>query len=337
MATTARPTRALAVLFTATVMTLASGATMARAAGDSPPTTPPTGSAGASGPVITVSVWGDGYQGGSSGSGGGGHVSVSVPAVCWLMSGQTGKEYYAYVTSGQAAQDNHSMDGYIGPLHGYEAYKDDDKGHWYFRVCDSSNWPDQNDMDGWSDFVERFWKSHDPTYVPANTSPPVPPMPPVLLREIAIKNLALPDPELDWNPKRTGNRGTLVNLDTWFWLDNAPTTLQVHAAAGGNEASVTATFQGMDVNAPGEPQLSCAGPGTPYTAGARTTTCALPFSRASIALGADATPVTVTTTWTGTWAANGVDQGPIATQPAPVTKTTKIRVDEVQTLVTGTR
>jgi hypothetical protein len=54
-------------------------------------------------------------------------------------------------------------------------------------------------------------------------------------------------------------------------------------------------------------------------------------------LGAQATPVTVKTRWTGTWAANGVDQGLITPQPAPVTATEDIRVDEVQTLVTGTR
>jgi len=162
-------------------------------------------------------------------------------------------------------------------------------------------------------------------------------MPPALLREIAIKNLKLPDPRLDWNPKRTGNQGTLVNLDTWFWLDNAPSPLTVQAAAGGNTASVIVSFDGMDITAPGEAPVSCAGPGTPYTAGAHDTTCSLAFGRASSALGTEATPVTVKTRWTGTWTANDEPQGPLARQPAPVTATQDIRVDEIQTLVTGAR
>jgi hypothetical protein len=61
----------------------------------------------------------------------------------------------------------------------------------------------------------------------------------------------------------------------------------------------------------------------------------LVFSRASSALGVQATPVTVTARWTATWAFNGAGQGPIPTQPAPVAATANIAVDEVQTLVTG--
>jgi hypothetical protein len=253
-----------------------------------------------------------------------------------MIESSTGREYYEYVESGQFAQDTHRYfeDG-IEPRPGYEKYKDDDLGHWYGGMCSSANWPDQNDMPGWGDFVDQFFAAHPAVYVPADQTPPTPPVPPELLRDIAINNLTLPDPELDWNPRRTGNQGTLVNLDTWFWLDNAPATLQVHAAAGGNEATVTATFAGMDITAPGEAPLSCAGSGVAYTSGAQTTTCALAFSRASVALGAEATPVTVQTRWTGTWAANGVDQGPLTPQPAPVTATVDIHVDEVQTLVTS--
>jgi len=287
--------------------------------------------------VITVSVWGTGSKAGSSGSGGGGRVTVSVPAPCWMIESSTGKEYYEYVESGQMSQDNYHFSEDMTPRPGYQKYKDDALGHWYGAMCSSANWPDQNDMPGWGHFVDTFFAAHPVVFVPADQTPPTPPVPPELLREVAIKNLELPDPQLDWNPKIIGNQGTLVNLDTWFWLDNAPTTLQVNAAAGGNQASVTVTFAGMNITAPGEAPLSCAGPGIPYAAGVRDTTCALAFSRASVALGAEATPVTVKTRWTGTWAANGVDQGPLTPQPAPVTATVDIAVDEVQTLVTGAR
>ena len=91
----------------------------------------------------------------------------------------------------------------------------------------------------------------------------------------------------------------------------------------------------MEITAPSERPLSCEGPGTPYSAGADAT-CALAFSRASSALGAETTPVTVTTRWTGTWEANHISQGALIRQPDPVTATADIQVEEVQTLVTGT-
>jgi len=53
-------------------------------------------------------------------------------------------------------------------------------------------------------------------------------------------------------------------------LTNAPSTLTVQAAAGGNTASGTASFGGMDVTAAGEVSVSRPGSGTPYTPGAHT-------------------------------------------------------------------
>ena len=153
----------------------------------------------------------------------------------------------------------------VTPAPGYQKYKDDDLGHWYGAMCTSANWPDQNDAAGFTNFALQFFKAHPEVYVPAGQTPPQLPVPPALLRDIAIKNLKLPDPVLDWNPKIRGTQGTLVNLDTWFWLDHPPATLVVYAAAGGNEASVTAAFAGVDITAPGEAPLSCTGPGTAYT------------------------------------------------------------------------
>ncbi|HEY5249088.1 MAG TPA: hypothetical protein VIJ15_11650, partial [Dermatophilaceae bacterium] len=155
---------------------------------------------------------------------------------------------------------------------------------------------------------------------------------PALLRDIAFNNLRLPDPRLDWNPKLRGNQGTLVNLDTWFWLDHSPTTLTV-TAAGGNQATVTVTYEGMVIKADGEAPVPCDGTGTPYTRGAHTV-CALVFSQASRHLGSQATHVTVNTRWAGTWTANGVGRGPISPQPDPVSASVDIQVNEVQTLVT---
>jgi len=61
------------------------------------------------------------------------------------------------------------------------------------------------------------------------------------------------------------------------------------------------------------------------------------LDQSKLALGGQTTPVTVSAKWTATWAINGKNQGSIPTQPPPVTDIKKIRVDEVQTLVTGAR
>ena len=322
----------LAALVATSGLVVLSSATPANAKIQPPP--PPPANAKASGQVMTVSVWGSGSKTGSAGSGQGGPVDVTVPAPCWMTSLMTGKEYYEWVESGQMARDAFHDNATVTPYEGYKEHKDD-LNFWYAASCSSANWPDQSDMAGFDAFVLQFFKDNQAVFVPAGKTPPQPAVPPELLRDIAFGNLHLPDPELNWNPKLRGNQGTLVNLNTWFWLDRAPTTLTVNAAAGGNNASVTATFGGMDITAPSERPLTCDGPGTPYAAGADTT-CALAFSRASSALGTDTTPVTVTTRWTGTWEANHIPQGALTRQPDPVTATADIRVDEVQTLVTGT-
>ena len=341
-----RTWRLMAVLLATSIMIPLSGATTANANSDPTTTTTPA-AAVTTGPKIEVTVTGSGYKGGSSGSGGGGSVSLTVPAPCWMVAADTGKEYYEWVHSGRMAQANHNMalnqGEYMTALPGYEAYKDDALGHWYYAYCDIDNWPVQDDLAGFITVHDRYWAEYGWQYFPVTEDPPAPPVPPELLREVAIKSLTLPDPELDWNPKIKGNDGTLVNLDTWFWLNNAPPRLDVRAQAGTSWATVTATFGGMDITAPGEAPVSCANAGTPYVTGAKNTDCIVAFSRASSALGAqasggsgaEATPVTVKTRWTATWEGTGVGQTPI-TFPTKPERIVNIRVDEVQTLVKGT-
>jgi len=301
------------------------------------PTAPtaPTASVVAGDHAITVRVSGSGYSGGSSGSagsGGGGGGVVYMPAPCWRQTEDTGKQYY---DGAQAVIASQGSKDWSRP--GYEKFKDDVTGHWYTVHCDFANWPDQGDQAGYVAFVTRFGTLYPAEFFPLAKTVPEPEVSPVVLREAAVKSLFLPDPELNWNPKLIGNQGTLVNLDTWFWLDKPSTaTREVRAAAGGHVATVTASFGGMDITAPGEEGVTCIGAGTPYTAAAHDTSCSLAFSRASSALGERATPVTVQARWKGTWTLDRDDQGPISTQPVPA-DTTNIQVGEVQTLVTGAR
>jgi hypothetical protein len=285
---------------------------------------------------ITVSISGTGYtpqHGGSTGSGGGSDT-VRVLPPCWLFPAVSGKAGYEFALAHPPAPGTP-----YPPMSEFVAHKDDVTGYWYGVACSNLNWPDPNDWQAFGDFSDAFEASHPiMEFYPAGQSPPDPPVPPGLLREVAIKNMTVPDPKLNWNPRRKENQGTLVNLQTWFWLENPPpNTLTVRAAAGGNWATVTVTFDGMKITAPGEEAVSCAGTGIPYAPGAHDPTCALMFSRASSALGTDATAVTVNTSWTGTWVSNGTDMGPITPQPTPGSDTENIVVDEVQTLVTGAR
>lgn len=301
--------------------------------------TPPPATVGTSGPTITVTVSGSGYRSGLSGTGGGNNGPAVHPP-CWRHPVETGTEYYNYVASGAEALYDQQNGLPYEPRSGYQAHKDDDLGHWYSRTCDSSN---PNDRTAWATYLDQLWAGPYFVYYTATQSPALPPVPPEVLRDIAIESLTLPKPELDWNPKIKGNDGTLVNLDTWFWLNNAPRSLQVTAAAGTSSATVTAAFAGMDITAPGERTETCPGSGTRYVTGAQTTDCALVFSQASVGLGSlseqasgvEKTPVKVTASWTGTWEANGQPMGAITLQSQP-SATVPIRVDEVQTLVTST-
>ncbi|MFI6828087.1 hypothetical protein ACIBG5_13365 [Kribbella sp. NPDC050241] len=294
---------------------------------DPPPGTTPTTSGG----TIVITVSGTGVRGGSDGHSA--SRTVSVPAPCYMEPGMTGKEYYEWVSSGKANADWHhtggELDGPFTPYPGYEQYKDDDKGHWYGGVCSSETFGD--DLDSFFKFTDEWFANHKSVYVPAGQNPPTPPVPPQLLRDVASRELTIPEPAIDWNPKRTGDGSTLVNLDTWVWVKDRVDDLYVDATAnsvtGTQTAHVDAKLSTLTVSAPGAGSTTCNGMGTPYAAGAANP-CTIQFTKASPLGGT--TPVTATTTWGATWSYNGTDMGAIPQQPAPQSYTTNIGVLEVQ-------
>jgi hypothetical protein len=335
------PTRrvtALAGLVATSLMMMVSGTPSASAGDGGTSSTSEQATAGADSNTITVKVWGNGVKAQPTGSGDGVSWELPMPAACWMAQGETGKDYADYVDTGQLARynANHPEDS-TDPIEGYKEYKDDVTGHWYFGYWDPSNWPNQSDQAGWVKFSQQYTAAHPYRYfLASDPAPQLPDVPVEQLRDFALSQLELPEPELNWNPKIAGNHGTLVNLRTWLWLDNAPQSLKVHASIrSGTQASVTATFDGMDITAPGETGFSCRDSGTPYAVGA-STNCSLAFSRSSSALGVPKTTVTVATKWTATWEGTGVTQQPLTPSPTTDAVDTDIRVDEVQTLVTGT-
>jgi hypothetical protein len=296
---------------------------------DKPGTPPPTTGTGGSGQTITITVTGTGVKGGSAGSPG--TTTAVVRSPCSMDPGFTGKEYYDWVSSGDARrlwhQTGSDLDGPFETKPGYEKYKDDDKGHWYGGSCSSEGFEDLKDFFKYSD---AWFAAHESVYVPEGVEPPVPPVPPELLRDAASEAMTLPAPEINWNPKRNGDAATLVNIDTWVWLTDRSTNRYVEASAGGVTARVDANLTSMTVSAPNAGRAECRGGGVPYAPGA-SGECSITFKKGSPAGGT--TPVTTQTQWLATWSIDGADQGQIPNQPAPATDVTPIGVREVQAVV----
>lgn len=252
-----------------------------------------------------------------------------------MNAGWTGKGYYEWVSSGDAYRDWHrtggDRDGPFVPKPGYEKYKDDDKGHWYGGSCSSEGFEDLTDFFAYSD---KWFAAHESVYVPQGVEPPVPPVPPELLRDAASEAMTLPGPQISWNPKRNGDAATLVNIDTWVWLTDRSTNRYVEATAGGVTARVDANLSSMTVSAPNADDAECEGGGVPYAPGA-SGGCSIRFRRGSAAGGT--TPVTTRTRWSATWSVNGQDRGEIPKQPAPATGVTPVGVREIQAVGTTRR
>lgn len=301
---------------------------------DPPPSTPKT-----SGGTITITVTGTALKGGTPGH----SVSreVSVPAPCWMEPSFTGKEYYEFVTAtgkyatqGGMTWINRHMGEELTAEPGYEKYKDDTTGHWWGGTCTSGNY--DGSIKDFFKVADAFFKAHKFTFIPAGQPVPVPPVPPEVLRDAAIAAMALPTPAIDWNPKRAGTNGTLVNLDTWVWLKDRRDNLYVEATAntmgGPTSARVDVNLTGMTVEADGAETAVCDGPGIPYSqAASAAAACTIRFTHASAT--AAGTSVRTQTIWHGTWTANDVPQGDIPTQPVVNPSVTAVRVSEVQAVV----
>ncbi|MGH8775796.1 MAG: hypothetical protein ACRDWI_11670 [Jiangellaceae bacterium] len=290
---------------------------------------PPDGSEAGSGDgTVYVQVWGSGTTNGSSGGFEVPLREIAIMPPCRYIPGMTGQEYYDWFRNGGAI--GHADGDPYEPHPGYEQHQDDTEGVWWGGMCSSA------DFDGtlgeFFDYSSGWFDENDSIYVQPGDPQPVPPIPPEVLVNYAYDSMDIPDPQLAWNPRRGADAATFVNLATWVWLEDSPVTLEVNAAAGGNTATVVAELSGMTVSAPTAEPAVCGGAGVPWSATA-TTDCAIVFTRSSANQPDQATEVTVETTWTVDWFANGAPQGPL--QPQTMTETTDIPVAEVQALVTG--
>lgn len=283
------------------------------------------------GAKITVKVRGTGLAGGKPGKSIAKTVQVRTP--CVMVPGYSGKEYYEWVKSGRARYEwrQSGGEGTFVPKPNYERYKDDTLGRWYGATCTSKGF---EDMKAFFAIAEKFFAENESVYVPAGTAVPIPPVPPEVLRDAAMEALTLPAPAINWNPKRSGDRATVVRLDTWVWLTDRRDALWVEASvdslAGRMSARVDATLTGLKVSAPGAVSTECAGPGVPYARG-KTGECSIRFTQTSAALGLTTTPVTVQSQWHATWLSNGQPQGDVPEQPTVPPQVTNVGVGEFRT------
>lgn len=292
----------------------------------------PTAAGEASGGTISVTVTGSATR--SSGSFSTGPTVVSAPAVCWYTLSDSGADFYAaWQPDGKYGS---VWNYYSTPFTGMvvsdaelEAHKDDTAGRWAYPTCEHSNF--RGEPGTWGDFWEDYMATHGMVFVPEGQEPPAPEVAVETLRDIARNALTLPPPTVGWNPKLQGNAATIVNFDTWVWLEDPTTSFYVTATAGANSATVDATLRDMTLSAPSADDVTCAGAGTPWSPGA-SSDCSIVFTRSSASEPGLKTTLSISTGWDTTWSANGVPRGALDGQV--MTSQAQIPVAEVQTIIT---
>lgn len=188
----------------------------------------------------------------------------------------------------------------------------------------------------------------DPYYVPDGQTPDeaAPPDPYTLVQQ-ARGRVNPPDPTLRLGPDPTA---IAVKIPVWLWTEPTPPIVQT-AAAGPLTATVTATLTSTswDMGEPIDPAdphrtaapVICAGPGTPFTAGADPSRppCGYTYIWRSLPHRTDGTgtwTVTATATWTITFAVTGGTGGAITGSQTVTTETsTPVEVREWRPVLIG--
>lgn len=282
--------------------------------------------------VVTVTTSGSTVEGRSFSS----STTRTQAPVCWYGRGMSGLEYFEYWKPGGEARESDTLDdfAYQGLLHpDYESHATDDTGHWYEATCR---------VDAPVEVREAYLASHPAVFVPAGV--PAPPVeaqvPPEVLAEVAYEAMQLPTGVIRWNPATGVGGATVVNLDTWVWVEGAPVDVEVTASVpSGVWARVSAHLAGMELTAQGADPVSCSGAGTAWSAGAGASSCSLVFYRSTAGLAVkdgQALPtatVTAAARWEASWTSS-VDATPRPLDAQTITATAEIPVAEIQTLVT---
>lgn len=309
-------------------------------AGDPAAPPPPATGGSASDGSIAVQVTQTSTSGGVTGAPT--SRAVYVPPVCSYRRLGSGAEYWDALS--QYGWDAGLL-RQLPPawrftqLPGADEHATDTEGAWYVPGCRADRWA--GTPEGLAATAAAFDADHPPVYVsPGQPVPQAAVVPPEVLAQIAYDAMELPAGRVDWNPRLAGNGATIVGFDTWVWLADAPSSVQVTAELAGTWARVDAVLAGIDVDADGAQPVSCTGPGTPWAPGADGARCAVRFERSSANQPRSAAQALPTSTmevaarWTASWVSSA-DPTPRELDGQTLSAQTEIPVAEVQAVVTG--
>ena len=275
---------------------------------------------GVSSTVVISGDAGDPLVGGGSTS-----ISVSVPPKCWWEPFNTAN----FATYGISASDPKAMKKYLkrsaDELYGSSfvsgVYSHPEQGYINSHTGKEWQWYTLESADGVNCATENYTSSRGslPEYGPIpvsyaafgqNESPP-PPL--VNVEDVVLEvwdavSAEVAGPEMDRNPQIDAAGGsTLVNLATWFWVQNVQESLagdgeihlEVSIPGTPVQASLDSSTDGVQITSPaGATQCSVEASQVVWSPGtSENSACTIPFDRAN----RGGWPVTAQTTWTGTW------------------------------------
>ncbi len=180
---------------------------------------------------------------------------------------------------------------------------------------------------------------------PAGAPAAPPPPTSAQLAQAAFGELVMPLPVPSRYPsgilKESGHPYTIVNANTWFWIDPGtfqPVSKTVTAGAVWGKATTTPVSLGF---APGDGShsVSCPGPGSPWKANDQTWLapvnpqgCSYRYLQSSLGIGGDdQVTATYTITWNVTWTGSDGTGGAFNNMQSQTTS--RFGVAEVQTVV----
>ena len=180
---------------------------------------------------------------------------------------------------------------------------------------------------------------------PAGAPAAPPPPTSAQLAQAAFGELVMPSPVPSRYPsgilKESGHPYTIVNANTWFWIDPAtfqPVSKTVTTGAVWGKATATPVSLGFTPG-DGSHSVSCPGPGSPWKANDRTWLapvnpqgCSYRYLQSSLGVGGDdQVTATYTITWNVTW--TGSDGTGGAFNNMQTQTTSRFGVAEVQSVV----
>ena len=178
---------------------------------------------------------------------------------------------------------------------------------------------------------------------PINIVPVAPTSPAVAAKALADQvygTLSMPAPPITMAP--AADTTQYVGVPLWAWSPASSWTPKVTtASAGGVTLTLRATPMVSDWSMGDGGSMTCNGPGTPYPATRprgdlpRSPDCGYTYSAPSSSQPGGRFPVSATTHWKVTWStSNGLS----GNEPdLTATATTRVKVSEIQALVTGVR